>query len=302
MKLVALLFATTSLSATLQFSELRIDYSGIPAIEKFSARDQEQLDYRFYPSSSETLLILLHGSGWHSRYFFKMAKTLGEGGVAKVLTPDLRGHGEHPKKRGDVDYIGQFDDDLVDLIKFARKKYSPRRIILGGHSSGGGLALRFAGSVHQDLVDGFVFLAPYLKHDAPTVKQDAGWAEAKIMRVIGLSLLNTLGIHMLDHVVTLTFNLPKKYRDGTETLEYTHTTVVSFTPDDYEKDFKALRKPTLLLVGGKDEAMVASAFSAVVPKAKSFQAQILLGISHMGVVVNPVATQALSAWLEKQSK
>jgi alpha-beta hydrolase superfamily lysophospholipase len=162
-----------------------------------------------------------------------MAKILSEKGLVKVLTPDLRGHGEHPKKRGDVDYIGQFDDDLVDFITFARKKYSPRKIILGGHSSGGGLALRFAGSSNQKLLDSVILLAPYFKYDAPTVRQDAGWAEGKILRSIGLSLLNAAGIHRFDHVVTLTFDLPQEYRDGTETLEYTHATSVSFAPIDY---------------------------------------------------------------------
>jgi len=31
--------------------------------------------------------------------------------IAQVVTPDLRGDGINPDKRGDVDYIGQLDDD-----------------------------------------------------------------------------------------------------------------------------------------------------------------------------------------------
>ncbi len=37
---------------------------------------------------------------------------------------------------GDLDYIGQFEDDLADLIKTYRGKDRPAYLV--GHSSGGG--------------------------------------------------------------------------------------------------------------------------------------------------------------------
>jgi pimeloyl-ACP methyl ester carboxylesterase len=290
------IMAVTAL-AKINFSELVMDYSGIPPLQQYSARDGEHLDYRYYPSKAKTLVILLHGSAWHSRYFYNLAKNLSSQDVAQFITPDLRGHGEHPKKRGDIDYIGQYDDDLVDLINFVKKTYAPQKIVLGGHSSGGGLALRFAGGVHQELVDGVVLLAPFLKYDAPTVRQDSGWAEGKILKTIGLSILNAMGIHAFDHSVTLTFNLPTQFRDGTETLEYSHATVVSFSPVDYEKDLKSLQKPTLVLVGEDDEAMVASAFAQVIPKSSLFDLQILPHVTHMGVVVDPAANLKIKNWI-----
>jgi non-heme chloroperoxidase len=46
-----------------------------------------------------------------------LAKTLQAEGVT-VYAPDLRGHGSSGR-RGDIDYIGQLDDDLVDLYQSA---------------------------------------------------------------------------------------------------------------------------------------------------------------------------------------
>jgi len=55
------------------FNELRFDYSGLPTLQRFSARDGAALSYRHYPAPSNNILILLHGSGWHSQYFLPLA-------------------------------------------------------------------------------------------------------------------------------------------------------------------------------------------------------------------------------------
>lgn len=55
--------------------------------------------------------------------------------MAHVYTPDLRGHGIAPAKRGDIDYIKQYEDDLADLIKLTKTKHPNSKLIMGGHSS-----------------------------------------------------------------------------------------------------------------------------------------------------------------------
>jgi pimeloyl-ACP methyl ester carboxylesterase len=81
---------------------LFVDYTGIPQLNFFSARDGKQLPYRYYPTrisgSSNKILILVHGSGWHSRYFYPLAKYLSSQNLAEVYTPDLRGHGYTPER------------------------------------------------------------------------------------------------------------------------------------------------------------------------------------------------------------
>ena len=105
----------------LVFKELFVDYKSIPQLKPFAARDGKQLAYRYYPAQSDKVIILLHGSGWHSQYFLPLAKFISSEGLAQVYTPDLRGHGPTPERRGDVDYIGQLEDDLADFIAMIRR-------------------------------------------------------------------------------------------------------------------------------------------------------------------------------------
>ena len=40
--------------------------------------------------ASDKVMILLHGSGWHSQYFLPLAEFISSEGLAQVYTPDFR--------------------------------------------------------------------------------------------------------------------------------------------------------------------------------------------------------------------
>lgn len=295
---ILLLFAAGGF-AEIDFSSLMYDYSGIPDPMQYQARDTATLDYRYYPSYSKNLMIILHGSGYHSRYLYKLAKTLSDNKVAQVVTPDLRGHGVRPTKRGDIVYIGQLDDDLDDLVQFCITTYRPENIFIAGHSSGGGLALRLMGNNKRHQADGYVLLAPYLAHDAPTTNTESGWAKPSMMKVILAHMLNGFGLHWLDHAVTIEFNLPKEYRDGSETLAYTHALITSFSPVDYQNDLQKTSMKTLVVVGEDDEAMNALAYQKLLSINPNIELTILPKVNHMGIVTNDSLAGVVSKWLNK---
>lgn len=289
------LFAIKAFSG-IDFSELVYDYSSLPRLSQYQARDKALLDYRHYSSASKDLLIIIHGSGYHGRYLHRLASQVSQKNIAQVITPDLRGHGINPKKRGDVDYIGQLDDDLDDLIEFSIATFKPNRIFLAGHSSGGGLTLRLMGNSQRHQADGYILLAPYLKHDAPTTNKNSGWAKPLLARVISANILNKMGCGCLDHAVTIKFDMPQRYRDDSETLSYTHAMITSYTPSDYKKDLRHTSKKTLVLVGENDEAMNASAYKEVIPK--NMKLLVLPKLSHMGIVVSDQTTAIIANWLK----
>ncbi|QJX03005.1 alpha/beta fold hydrolase [Alcanivorax sp. IO_7] len=151
-------------------------------------------------------------------------------GLAHVYTPDLRGHGRAPARRGDVNYLGQLEDDLDDFLARLRLEHPDAALLLGGHSSGGGLVIRHAGGRPEIKADGYLLLAPYLHHKAPTHRSDAGWARPNVPRLIGLSLLNRVGITAFNDRPVIRFNMPRAVRDGTETLTYSYRLQVSLHP------------------------------------------------------------------------
>jgi non-heme chloroperoxidase len=201
------------------FDSLICKTSELPALEAYSARDGAQLTYRKYNSPQrrpKRILILLHGSGWHSQQFFKLAPELTS--LGDVYTPDLRGHGPNPNQRGDVAYIGQLEDDLADFIEFLKFKHDDVAVTVLGHSSGGGLAIRFAAGLHGSLVDSFLLLAPYIHPTAPVTKRDQRWAAVSLPKLILIGFLNSFGFERFNNTKVIEFNLPKHLHDGTASV------------------------------------------------------------------------------------
>ncbi|ABZ77464.1 alpha/beta hydrolase fold [Shewanella halifaxensis HAW-EB4] len=275
------------------------DYTKLPQLKSYQTRDGKRLPYRHYDAKSDKVVVFLHGSGWHSQYLFPLTDFLSSEGLAQVYTPDLRGHGQAPERRGDVDYIDQLEDDLADFIELIKTEHPDCKLIVAGHSSGGGLAVRFAGSRYGKRVDAYVLLSPYLKYNAPIMRPNSGgWAAPHTLRIVGLTMLNNIGIHQFDYVIAIDFNMPQEFRNGTETLSYTHRLNTAFAPRNYKQDLCAITQPLLVLVGTADEAFIAEQFEPVFSQYTSAQVTLLPDVTHMGVVVNPAVRPILRQWFE----
>lgn len=247
------------------------------------------------------LLVLVHGSGWHGQQFDGLAARLTK--VADVVVPDLRGHGERPGRRGDVDYIGQFEDDLADLITATAQP--GQKVVLAGHSSGGGLVVRFAGGTHGGLIDGAVLMAPFLHHAHETTRPNSGgWAQVLTRRIIGLSILNTFQIKALNHLPIIQFRMPQDVLDGplghTATTAYSFRLNTGFAPRSGKLNDVAALPPFLLVVGSEDEAFVASAYMpAMTALTDQGRYAIVDGVNHLGIVDADETQTAIEAFLRE---
>lgn len=238
------------------------------------------------------LVIMVHGSGWHGQQFDRLAWRLRD--VAELRAITLRGHGANPQRRGDVDYLGQFEQDLAALIGDT----GGRKVMMLGHSSGGGLVVRFAGGAQGGLIDGAILLAPFLQYDAPVTRANSGgWAYPLTRRIIGLSMINMVGLRALDHLTAIQFAMPQAVLDGplghTATTAYSWRLNQSYGPRrDYKADLAALPR-FLLIAGAADESFDAAGYAPLISTVTDKgQYHVLPGIGHLDVVDAP-QTEAL---------
>ncbi len=287
-------------SGGLSFRDLlgrvRVD---MPMPDPVPMRDGYELLVRDYGATQGPLIIFVHGSGWNGMQFDQLASGLSDQG--RVLVPDLRGHGANPGLRGDIPHIGQLEEDLCDLI--AANREDGQKVVVIGHSSGGGLVVRFAGGKYGAQMDAAVLLAPFLKHDAPTTRDNSGgWAQPLTRRLIGLSMLNALRIQGLNRLKVITFNFPPEVLEGPygdlATTAYSYRLNTSYAPrSKYLADVAAL-PPFLLIAGREDEAFVADGYAPLMSGATGKGSYLVVpDQSHLGIVDAPQTEAAIREFL-----
>ena len=276
--------------------------SALPPLKSVSAENGTTVRFRHLPGSSENtpLVIVIHGSGWHGGAYMEIASVLSEQGGFDVLVPDLRGHGPAAERRGDVDYIGQLEDDLALLI--SAHGGDDRQVIMIGHSSGGGLIVRFAGGPHGTLLDRAVLLAPYLHHSAATFRDaGGGWAHPLVRRIIGLTMLNAVGITAFNDMTVIQFNFPANVHDspqgGAATRAYSYRLNASFNPrENYLSDISRL--PEFLVIAGvEDDVFLAQQFEPVMSGASQRGTyELLPATDHIGILHDRQAWKLILAY------
>jgi non-heme chloroperoxidase len=282
-------------SVTDPFSQM--DLSGLPPIVRYTARDGAALSYRLYKGGDDQVAVLIHGSAGSSKDMHRMAEALQQRGVT-VFVPDLRGHGAN-YPHGDTSYRSQLDDDMADFMNVAHPQYKNAKWTLVGFSSGGGFALRIAGRDPGSEFDRFVFISPFLRYNAPTVRTASStekaspehnvWYSVSIKRIIGLSIFNSVGFHHFDYLPVLAFPVPT----GIEatTASYSYRMEEDFQPhSNYRADIRAIKKPTQVFVGGQDELFLPEKFAEVFDGVRSdIPVTIVPGMGHSDMITNPDA-------------
>ncbi len=263
-----------------------------PTAQRFVARDGVALFYREYPvADASQVAVLLHGSIHDSRTMHSVGALLAMQGVAAYAL-DVRGHGGSGR-RGDIDYVGQLEDDLVDLVARIRAQHPKARLALVGHSAGGGFTLRFAGSAHGHLFDRYVSVAPFLHHSGEMVRKEAvEWAVACVPRFTALCYLHAAGVRWLQRLPVLLCAVPPG-RDCT--ADYSFRLALNFRPNlDWVGDVRAIQAKTAVLIGEADELFNADAYTRLFAGLnEQVRVQVLQAVDHTSICMKASAVMAI---------
>lgn len=266
----------------------------------FTVRDKRKVFAYQFPKKSENTIILIHGVASTAYLYNKTAGLLQEATQAEVFAIDLRGHGKSEGKAGDVDYINQYADDLADIIKTIHKQKPKGKIIIAGHSMGGGVALNYAIQKNKTIIDGYLLFAPLLGHNSPAIQQPSSTETSQVepfmkihfARIIGLKMFNEIGNHSYDSLPVLFFNLP----ENMPLQKYSYRANMSMTPEDYKQGLKSVNVPMLVLIGSKDEAFNAEATKKAVTENSRAEVQNIENVTHNGIRHNSQAFEFIKKW------
>jgi len=275
-----------------------IDFTDLPALQEFKARDGQALSYRLYSGVGPGVVVLIHGSSGESSGMHAVAKTLRAIGNT-VYVPDLRGHGRDGRP-GDIDYIGQLDDDLADFVGLIRQLHPHADLILVGHSSGGAFVLRTAEGSNSRLFNRFVVLSPAMPYGGQTLRPYAGgWVTPFVGRIIALKILNRFGVRWFNGLPIVAFAVDPHAPVPLDAT-YSYRMQDNFTaPRDALARLSTVRQPLAVLVGSKDELLYADRFAPLIHRERPDVPVILVpDVDHMGMVTDPRALSAVAASLQ----
>lgn len=267
----------------------------------FGLRDHCRLAAYRYPGPAATTILLLHGVASTATLYNQTAGLLRQATQATVYAVDLRGHGRSEGKPGDVAYLNQYADDVADLVASIRREKPGGKLILAGHSMGGGIALRYA-QAHPQGVEGLLLLAPLLGQDffasvppapaTPAAPAADAFMQLHLPRIMGLKMLNSLGQHELDSLPVLFFNLPPTV----PLRQYSYRANQSMAPEYLASALRAVRVPLLVVIGSRDEAFAAAAVRQAVVASGRGQAYVVAGATHNGIRHHPQTYRLVHQW------
>ena len=277
----------------------QVDFRDLPAVRTYAARDGVELGYRAYEGGGDQVVVMIHGSSDDGAGMHALARAMRDAG-ASVYVPRVRGHYGSPRQ-GDIDYVGQLEDDLADMVAMLRVAHPKAGFSLIGFSSGGGFVLRVIGGADEKLFDRFIMISPALPPGAPVHRPDfGGWASVSVPRIVILSLLERAGIDWFGGLPIVAFATNPETKSLTS--RYSFRLAYDFGPPqrDYLAALPRSRKPVALLVGGSDELFYPDRYAPLLqPVRRDLRVAIVPGVGHIGMTVTPDGIGAvLKTWQE----
>ena len=299
-----------------------------PAPDFLDAEDGLALAYHSWapPAWPEdgAVVLIVPGSSAYAELYAALGEGLHDAGVrARII--DVRGHGrstcdaagscadppsggyatsddgEYYRGRpGDSLDANQIIRDLGRHVADLRKRYPEARVILAGHSSGGGVVSRFVEHGGLASVDSVALIAPFHSPEQPQNLDEgarlcpgqAGSAYAQLdLGALGAALRGDTHRYVLDLVKAPEYQAPLDVR------RYSYTTMLGMATLDADSFFPAYDRPTLWIAGEHDAVLDLERSRAQFERLPGGGAFVeVLDTSHIGLSWSAGVAELLARW------
>ncbi|MCP3030771.1 alpha/beta hydrolase [Halobacillus sp. A1] len=273
--------------------------------KKYVTRDFTHLHYAHFskPSNAEhRAFIMIHGVTAEVDHHKELAASYHAGG--DVFLPILRGY-DSENERGDLSYLGQYDEDLMDFIHYVRNK-GFSEIILAGHSMGCANILRLINN-NKTLADFYVFIAPYFHPRLPVYQNDANDQfkpetdvdfEVYSKKATALAVLHRLGLNFWDKSTVAL--IPDEFGAEGGTLELTFRLIMSRFLEKVPENLLKEKDNFITFVGEKDEVILPEKLKKW--HQEQFQKEVILipGEDHNHILHHSTVHDKIASTMNKQ--
>ncbi|GEN53998.1 alpha/beta hydrolase [Halobacillus faecis] len=266
----------------------------------YIARDFTRLQYAVLKerASAKEAIIIIHGitAEFHHHEGFADECTRD----ADIYFPVLRGY-DQSLKRGDIDYIGQYDDDLFDFLHFIEKK-GYEKVTLVGHSMGCANLLRLI-QKNKTAASEYLFIAPFFHPTLPVYHEDATEQSSDRTdvdytvfdkRVMLLMTLYKMNIHRFNNRTVA--EIPDEFNKSeklTLSFRLLASRFLEKIPPELLNDVK---DRISIYVGSKDEVLLHEEFKRYAKEQWNVPVCIIQGTDHNHILHHP---QLHKEWAEK---
>ncbi len=249
------------------------------------------------PDAADDVILLVHGIAAAGKRWVNPAGLMSEASGARVIAVDLRGHGGSSGARYHVDRIGQYEDDIAEVIEQLRLDAPTVRVWLAGHSMGGGIVLRYALKPGHPAVAGYILLAPVFgpgpTAPAAPVPDAPLWIDQA--RITALILLNRARIRQLNHLSVAQVNAPPEYPAYSFAALASGLPLPPATPADA---LGAMERPFLIVAGIDDAVIRAEGYREVAGDLPHGRIELLSGLGHDNLLNAAETHRIIASWIE----
>lgn len=216
--------------------------------------DSEQLPVRIWrpeTNDNRAIVIALHGFNDYSNAFSEFAPYLAENFAITTYAYDQRGFGDSAD-RGSWAGVNTYANDLIAITRHVRSEHPDTPLFVLGVSMGGAVTIVGSNAMTTGLIDGIILSAP-----AVWARSTMPWYQ-RVALFVAENLLPNWGLTGASVEVTPSDNIEMLIANGRDPKVIKKTRIEAISGlanlmDRAMQESTEMAKPTLLLVGRKDE-------------------------------------------------